>query len=193
MINPWTTPTSVTIGARAHEINADFRDVLDVLAQLNNEENDEETRLYVALALFYEDFAEMSHTDYREALEYMFDFIACGAEKDEKRVPPPKSIDWEQDAVMIVAEVNKIAAAEIRSLPFYHWFSFIAAFNSIGDGQLAMVVSIRSKLRKSKKLEKYERDFYRENKHLVDFKVHYTAEEIAERERLERMLGALSG
>ena len=189
MISPWTTPTSVTIGARTYEINADFRDVLDILAQLNNEENDEETRLYVALALFYEGFAEMSQADYREAIEYIFDFIACGAEKHEERAPPPKSIDWEQDALMIVAEVNKIAAAEIRSLPFYHWFSFIAAFNSIGDGQLATVVSIRSKLRKGKKLEKYERDFYRDNKHLVDFKVRYTDAELAERERLEALLG----
>ena len=50
-------------------------------------------------------------------------------------------------------------------------------------------MSIRAKLRKGKKLEKYERDFYRDNQHLVDFRARYTDEERAEQERLLALLG----
>ena len=62
-------------------------------------------------------------------------------------------------------------------------------FQAIGEGQLSTVVAIRDKLRKGKKLEKWEQDFYRENKSRIDFKKKYSAEELAEQDRLKKLLG----
>lgn len=64
----------------------------------------------------------------------------------------------------------------------------MAFFNGIGEGQLATLVSIRDKLRRGKKLESWEREFYRDNKERVDLKRPYTAEELAQRNRLEKLL-----
>ena len=114
----------------------------------------------------------------------MYDFIRCG--EPESRVRPPKVIDWEQDANLIIADVNKVAGCEVRSLPFCHWWTFIAWFNAIGDGQLATVVSIREKRRKGKKLTDWERDFYHSNRDKVDFKTKYTPEED---QLIKQMLG----
>ena len=50
-------------------------------------------------------------------------------------------------------------------------------FNAVGDGALATVVSLREKLRRGIKLERWERDFYNENRKLVDFQTRYTAAE----------------
>ena len=56
-------------------------------------------------------------------------------------------------------------------------------------GQLSTVVSIRDKLRRGKQLEAWEKDFYRENKQAVDMKPPETAADLAEKERLNKILG----
>ena len=52
-----------------------------------------------------------------------------------------------------------------------------------------MLVSIRDKLRRGKKLEAWEKDFYRENKQRVDMKKRYSQQELQQQEMLRRMLG----
>lgn len=49
----WDLPLSLEVGGRAYRVNADYRDILDLMARLNGPEEDERTRLYIALALFY--------------------------------------------------------------------------------------------------------------------------------------------
>ena len=56
-------------------------------------------------------------------------------------------------------------------------------------GQLSALVSIRDKLVRGKKLEKWEQEYYRKNKDKVDLKKRYSAEELAEQERLKKLLG----
>ena len=46
-------------------------------------------------------------------------------------------------------------------------------------------------MRRGKKLEKWEQEFYRKNKDRVDLKQRYSAEELAEQERLKKLLGVL--
>ena len=181
----WDLPEVAVVGGKKYEINADYRDILDIIARLDDQEEDEQTRVYVALALFYEDFGEMPERDYQEALRWMFGFISCG----ESAGPKHKTIDWNQDRGMIVADINKVAGCEVRALPFCHWWTFLAWFNGIGDGQLSTVVSIREKRRKGKKLSDWEREFYQENKDKVDFKRKYSAEELEEQERIKKLLG----
>lgn len=120
-------------------------------------------------------------------MQWLADFICCGAREQEQ--PGRKLLDWEQDAPMIVAEVNKAAGQEVRVLPFVHWWTFLGWFHAIGEGQLSTVVAIRDKLRRGKKLEQWEKDFYRENKHRVELRKRYTPEELAEQARLQKLLG----
>lgn len=184
----WRLPRAVELGGREYAINTDYRDILDIIARLQDENEDQQTRLYVALALFYEGFPAMPPALWQQAAEQMMEFIGCGQPAADGP-PPPQRIDWEQDQSMIVAEVNKVAGCEVRSLPYLHWWTFVGYFSCIGEGQLATVVSIRDKLRRGKKLEKWEQDFYRENRDLVRLKPRYTAEELAEQQRLKQLLG----
>lgn len=60
----------------------------------------------------------------------------------------------------------------------FHWWSFISAYYEIGgDCTFAQVVSIRDKLARKKTLDKSDREWYRKNKKLVDFKKKYTKAE----------------
>ena len=164
-MNAWSLPKSARIGGVDYPINADFRDVLEIISYLTNESKPMFVRWKIAVGLFYEGQIADEHQE--EAMQYLAQFISYGA-KDDK--PGPKLIDWEKDAEIIVADVNKVAGQEIRALPFLHWWTFLSYFYGIGEGQLSTVVSIRSKKAKHKKLEKWEQEFYRENKDLVDMK-----------------------
>lgn len=180
----WELPTTAEIGGVTYPIHADYRDILEVFRYLDDPDQPEFVRWQIALALFYEGQIPPEHRT--EAMEYLAEFIACG-EKNSR--PGPKLLDWEQDAQMIVADVNKVAGTEVRALPFLHWWTFLSWFNAIGEGQLSTLISIREKLRKGKKLEKWEQEYYRKNKERVDLKKQYSAEELAEQEHLKKLLG----
>jgi hypothetical protein len=141
------------------------------------------------MAMFYEDFFKIPEEHYQEAAELMMWFINCGQEADREETHTSKQIDWEQDGLIIAADINKVAGCDVRSLSFLHWWTFMAYFMGIGEGQLSTIVSIREKLRKGKQLDEWEKEYYRNNRSKVDFKAKYTEEEIAEREKINKLLG----
>lgn len=183
-MSAWELPVAAHIGGRDYPIHADYRDVLDICKHLDDPDQPEYVRWRIALALFYEGDIPPAHM--AEAMEYLAAFISCG-QRDPR--PGPKLLDWEQDAQTIVADVNKIAGTEVRALPFLHWWTFLSYFHAIGEGQLSSLIAIREKLRTGKKLESWERDYYRKNKDRVELKKQYSAQERAEQERLKAMLG----
>ncbi len=183
-MSPWNLPTSAVIGGREYPIHADYRDVLEIFAYLDDPDRPEYIRWQIALALFYD--GEIPPAHMQEAMDYLSEFVSCG-QRDTR--PGPKLMDWEQDAQIIVADVNKVAGVEIRAVEFLHWWTFMAYFHAIGEGQLSTLVAIRDKLRRGKKLEKWEQEYYRKNREKVDLKKHYSAEELAEQERLKKLLG----
>jgi len=180
----YSLPTSVELGGREYAIRSDFRPVLDICTVLSDPEADEEEKAFWMLTIFYPDLDEIPPELYRDALKECARFINCG--EVEKPQKAPKLVDWEQDFLYIVAPVNRIAGRDVRSLEYLHWWTFVGYYFEIGDCTLSMIVGIRDKLRKHKKLENYEKDFYRQNRELVDFKNRRTEEE-------DKFLRALTG
>lgn len=185
-MNSWQLPTRMEVGGRFYPIHTDYRDILDILHRLNTPDEPVFIRWRVALALFYE--GDLPHADFAEGIRKMTDFLNCG--QDAPRSSAPPLLDWEQDAPLIAADINKAAGCEVRALPYLHWWTFMAWFNSIGDGQLASVLRIRSKLRHGQKLQPWEQEYYRKNKAIVDRRPRLTPAEQAERARLEQLLAA---
>lgn len=163
-MNAWSLPKSAIIGGVEYPINTDYRDVLEIIRYLNDETKTLYTRWKIAISLFYDGDIPEKHEEL--AAKFLINFISCGKQDDK---PGPKLIDWEQDAMLIVTDINKVAGKEIRAESYLHWWTFISYFSGIGEGQLSTVVSIRSKKAKGKKLEKWEQDYYREHKAEVDF------------------------
>jgi hypothetical protein len=182
-MNPWSLPSEATFGDKSYRIRADFRDILEIIRHLNDASQPEFVRWKIALALFYEDPIPPEHT--REALAFFSDFLSYGCHSPTNA---PKLLDWEQDAQVIIADVNKAAGTESRALPLLQWWTFLSWFHAIGEGQLSTLISIREKLRSGKKLEKWEQDYYRKNRNLVTLRRQYTPEELAEQEKLKKLL-----
>ena len=181
-MDSWELPTSALIGGKVYAIHADFRDVLHLQRYLNREDIPEFMRWKTALALFYE--GDIPPRDREEAGRWLVDFLRCGEPPAPDEAQSPQLLDWDLDAPVIIAEINKIAGEEIRQRPFVHWWTFVSWFHAIGEGQLATLVSIREKIRRGKKLEKWELEYYRKNKARVDMRRPRTAEEEAEKARL---------
>lgn len=182
-MNLWELPKEACIGGVNYPINGDFRDILEIFSYWNDPDVPEFLRWPIALALFYE--GEIPREHRQEAMDFLADFIRCG----QPDTPGPRLLDWEQDAPVILADVNKVAGQEVRALPHVHWWTFLGWFQGVGQGQLSTIVAIRDKLRRGKPLEKWEQDFLRENPGKVKLRKRYSAEELAQQARLQNLLG----
>ena len=106
--------------------------------------------------------------------------INCDADDAPHRAP--RLVDWEQDYSLIIAPVNRAIGAEIRAMEYVHWWTFLAAYQEIGDSTFAQVVRIRDRLRRGK-MDKADWEWYRRNRQLVDFRRKYTEAENAEAQK----------
>lgn len=182
----YTLPTSVCVGGVEYPIRTDFRAVLDVLMAMNDPELDGRGKAVVLMEIMFPDWQSIPLEHLEECCKQVCEFIDCGNHDDGRH--HPKMIDWEQDAPLIVPAVNSVAHMEVRSVEYMHWWTFWGYFMSVGESLLSSVLEIRQKKAKHKKLEKYEQEFYRENKHLIDFNRKESEEEKAARESIEKWL-----
>lgn len=157
-----------------YPIRWDFRAVLDLFEAMNDPEVTDQERGYYLLVILYEDFEAIPKELWGDAVEKGLWFLNGGAETPQKKTP--KLMDWEQDFPIIVPPINRIAGVDVRDLPTLHWWTFLGYYLEIGDCTFAQVVHIRDKLRRGN-LEKYEREYYERNRHLVDLKQTLTADE----------------
>jgi len=177
-LNGYSLPMTLEVNGKEYEIRTDFRAILDVLASQKDPELNPQMKAVVMLKIIYPKWHEIPRGDLEEAMEKAVEFIDCGIKDDGKQ--KPQLVDWEQDAAMIVSSINRVAHTEVRQLEYLHWWTFFSYYMEIGEGLFSQVVNIRSKKAKHKKLEKYEQEFYRENKNLIDIKKPLTEEEQAQ-------------
>ena len=171
-------PTTITIRDNEFKIrdNGDFRVILDCFEAVQDEELTDEERVISSLIIFYGDIQCLDDVPIlfydqdmlSEAVEKMFDFFNCG-QKAIGSKQNYKLIDWRTDEQIVCAGINNVANTEIRALPYLHWYTFMGYYTSIGESVLSTVVSIRHKIATGKKLEKYEKDFKRENPEYFSF------------------------
>lgn len=187
----WELPTSIVVGGIKYDIRTDFRAILDILKTFNDPEFENDEKWIVALTILYIDFDEMPPHDYEEAREKAIEFIDMGIKDDGKK--KPHTMDWEQDGAVIIPSVNRVLGREIRAMQYLHWWTFLGAYMEIGESLFSQILNVRIKRAKGKKLDDWERDFYKENKNLIDLDVKYTEEEQAERGRLNALLNGQKG
>lgn len=161
-------PTTLNIGGIDYKIrgDGDYRIVLDTFSVLEDINLNKTERVTLALCIFFDGIESVEDLncfdDLTDAAHKMFEFFNAG--KEEKKVSSNfKLLDWDADATMVCAAVNNVAKTEIREVPYMHWWTFMSYYMSIGESTLSTVLSIREKMMKGKKMEKWERDFRMEN------------------------------
>ena len=174
----WDLPTTVEIDGVSHKIrnNCDYRVVLDVIAALTDEELNDTERVACGLKIFYADAGEIQNVE--AAIIEMLRIINLGEEVSGEEEEKPKVMDWEHDFNHIAPPISRVLGYSVRDSKRYtHWYDFLGAYSEIGECTFSTIVSIRQKKLKGKKLEDWEREFYRENKKMVDLPYKLTSEE----------------
>lgn len=166
----YSLQTSVQVGQESFHIrnDGDYRMILDCFEAMNDKDLSELERMYVAVAIFYDEFedadAVLQRGDIIDNLyKGMIDFINCGETERESNTRNYKVIDWQKDSNLICSAINNVAKTEIRALDYLHWWTFMGYYNAIGECTLSNIVSIRYKTAKGEKLEKYEKKFKQDN------------------------------
>lgn len=174
MGSPWEFPTSINLGGMDYEIRTDYRVVLDLFAALSapdlvdkNEQITAYMKSRVILEIMFPDCDKIPAEYIQEALEKVSEFIDMGIFSDSKK---PKIMDWEQDAPILIPAINNVLNTEIRAQKYIHWWTFLGAYMEIGESLFSSIIHIRQKIANHKKLEKWEQEFYKENKSLIDFR-----------------------
>lgn len=169
----WCLPERVEIQDIIYPIRTDYRCILDILTDLSDPEADGQDRALAVLVGLYPDFDNMPPEHWEEAVSKGVRFINCDSNDAPHKAP--RLVDWEQDYSLIIAPINRVAGTEVRALKDYHWWSWLANYGEIGDCTFAQVVRIRDHLARGKAMDKSDREWYRKNRHLVDFKRKYTS------------------
>lgn len=163
-------PTTVTIDETIFNIRnkGDYRVILDCFTALQDAELEQFERVATALIIFYEGVDSLDDIftklpNLEKAVKEMYKFFNCGQEEANGLKTNYKLVDWKQDEQLIASAINSVANTEIRSLPYIHWWTFLGYYTAIGECSFSNIISIRYKIARGKKLEKYEQEFKREN------------------------------
>ena len=180
-------PTALEFGGRSWDIATDYRDILRILTAYEDPDLDDADKVMICLYNLYVDFEDIPRDLMEDAYKAAMAFIDHGSDGDGR--DGPRTMDWEQDADMIFAAVNRAAGREVRAVDYMHWWTFMGYFMEIKDTTYATVLGLRSKKSHGKKLEKWEKEFWAQNKRLCELRARMTEEEQEEKERLKKIIG----
>lgn len=159
-------PKALEVRGKRYTINPDFRNILQIMAAFADDELKPEEKAYICIKRLYVDMESIPREDIEEAYIQALQFMEYGSERDGKE-HRHKLIDWERDEAIIFPAINKVAGCEVREVDYMHWWTFLGHFQSIdSESLLGTVLSIRQKKSRGKKLEKWEREFERNNRDL---------------------------
>lgn len=183
----WKLPKEICIHDEPYRIRTDYRAILDILKAAADPELTDQEKNIVMLEILYMNPEEIPPEYLEETLIKGKEFIDCGVREEGKE--KVRLMDWEQDSPIIASAINKTVGKDVRSLKYMHWWTFMGAYMEIGDGLFHQVIMIRQKKAKKKKLEKWELEFYRKNRSLVDLDQKKQERSTEEKEALKTLFG----
>lgn len=184
-MNAYQLPTTLNVGGTEYPIRTDFRDILNILISMSDPDMEAWEKQEVMCRIMYPDWQLLPASAFSAACEKAVEFIDYTVSDSR---PKSRTMDWKQDAAIIIPAVNKVAGREVRATEYLHWWTFMGYFMEIEDGMFSQVLSIRQKKSRGKNLEKWEREFERNNAELVKLKKVVSVEQQKEKDSIMRWL-----
>lgn len=180
-------PEALEVCGKRYPIHADYRNVLHIFEAFQDDDLTPEEKAWVCISCLYKAPESIPPAHLEEAIRQAYWFCDGGdiPKSEQEKV---RTMDWKQDAHMIFPAVSKTAGYEVRSCPFLHWWVFLGLFGEIGEGLFSTVMHIRQKKARSQKLEKWEKEFLKRNKNLVQLRSAEDQEAIEETEAFLRTI-----
>lgn len=164
--NKWLLPKSLRVGDISFPIRSDFRNGLDCMMALQDDELTDFDKVMVVVRIIFPDWQNIREAGlFQQAAVAAMEFLNRGkiAHKENGGGGSGSLIRWEQDIPMIFDAINKSRDTDIREAEYMHWWTFCGKMSEIGESLFATVISLRSKIKKHKKRSKSEQEFIRDN------------------------------
>lgn len=166
MDDQWRLPETIELGGEEYEIRTDFRVILDILKAMADPELSDQEKSQVMLEILYWDPEEIPIEYLNEALEKGKEFIDCGITAKQKQ----SSVNgWEQDSPILHRQSTKIRKRHpfsgIHALVDVSWGLYGDCGRAVQPGALYSPEESQRK-----ETGKWEMEFYRNNKELIDLK-----------------------
>lgn len=184
-MNAYQLPTTLNIKGTEYPIRSDFRDILNILIAMSDQDMKAWEKQEVMYRIIYPDWKTIPANAFSVACKKAVEFIDYTIPENR---PKPRTMDWKQDAAIIIPAVNKVAGKEVRAAEYMHWWTFIGYFMEIEDGMFSQVLLVRQKKARGKKLEKWEKEFERNNAALVRLTKKESLEQRREKESIMKWL-----
>ena len=167
-------PDTLEIGGIEYEINSDFRVCIATLMMLEDDDLSDDEKIVIMMVRLFGEESIAKITEFGEACRKTIWFLNCGRDSEPREdgfaIPSSLIMDWEQDERLIFAGIAKTVGRDIRADEYCHFWSFMAYFMGMGECAFTTVKSIRYKIARHQKLEKWEQVFYRENREIIDIR-----------------------
>ena len=185
-------PKTLMVNGKELRINADFRPCIEILKQFERNDLTIWQKLEIMVGILYEE--DVKPQDFDAACEQAVWFLNCGEEDEPKKMDQTRYYSWTKDEKYIISGVDKTTGRSCRGQEFLHWWDFVNIFMEINECTFSTILHIRKKKRKGK-LADWEREWYQENRSIVDLKteVDYTPDEKKEINRFYELLGRKEG
>lgn len=184
-MNAYQLPKSLDIKGTEYHIRTDFRDILNIIIPMSDPDMEAWEKQEVMFRILYPDWRIIPASAFNVACQKAVEFIDYTIPDNR---PKPRTMDWKQDAAIIIPAINKVAGKEVRAVNYLHWWTFLGYFMEIEEGIFSQVLSIRQKKARGKKLEKWEKEFERNNAELVKLKKIESVEQQREKNTLMKWL-----
>lgn len=176
-------PVALEIKGQSYKIDPDFRNILTIFEAFSDDLLTDREKAYICIKRLY--IGNIPYDLVEEAIRKAY-WFCDGGDMPKTKPDEIRTIDWKHDEQIIFPAVSKtVGVVDVRDLPYLHWWSFLGCFGEIGEGLFSTVLSIRRKKLKGKNLEKYEDEFFKQNKELIILR---TAEEQAAIDETEEFL-----
>lgn len=141
-------------------ISPDFRNMIRFDLILQDERMSEGEKLYLGLCQLWPDIPQ----DTEWAVEKLLWFYGCGQDKKETgpggaRREMPRAYDFAEDAALIYAGFYAAYGISLTTIPFLHWWEFMALLAALPDTTLMGQVMVWRTTDLGNIKDKHQREF----------------------------------
>lgn len=144
-------PDAIEIDGEVYAVNTDFRIGLQIMADFENPEFDQDEKAYLMLNRLYPDLPENKGVEfYQEALGKATKFLNAGDETGQETEGKPRLYSFDKDARLIYSAFSQTHGVDLQTADM-HWWRFIALFMDLGaDTAFDSMVNLRKRYHEGK-------------------------------------------
>ncbi len=156
-------PTKIKIDDEIIDINADFRNCLQIILAYEDDELTIQEKHFIMLSRLYKTIPQNIEKGILQGIK----FLNCGEESKSVN-EQPRVYSFHKDSKYIYPAVSQASNMDLEKVDFFHWWKFYYYFLDISNNcTFSNIVQLRQKKNK-RKLNEEERKIWKESIEILD-------------------------